>query len=142
MRISHLVTSHHRFLMTESLAAITDAPTPIDWAVLGIALLVIEHISAIVAPPYGLHGPFFFHLIFAGLYAWLGIEVWNGAGWAAVVLTVLLATQMIGRIFVWRAENRSYAVLVKTLLAIGAAITVVALALLWIPDSARAYLFK
>jgi hypothetical protein len=119
--------------MIETLAAITDAPTAVDWAVLGIALLVIEHIYALVTPPYGLHGPFLFHLIFAGLYVWLGVEVWNGAGWAAIVLTVLLATQLVGRIFVWRAESRSYAALVKTLLAIGAGITLVVLALLWIP---------
>jgi hypothetical protein len=131
-----------RILLIETLAAITDAPTPVDWAVVGIALLVIEHIYALVTPPYGLHGAFFFHLIFVVLYAWLGVEVWTGAGWAAVVLTVLLVTQLVGRIFVWRAENRSYAALVKTLLAMGAAITLVVLALLWIPDSARAYLFK
>jgi hypothetical protein len=104
-------------------------------------LLAVEHVFALVTPPYGPHVPFFFHLSFAVLYAWMGTEVWNGTGWALIVLTVLLATQAIGRVFVWRAEDRSYAVVVKAILAAGSAVTVVALALLWIPYSARTYLF-
>jgi hypothetical protein len=119
-----------------------DIPAPAAWAVACIALLVVEHVYALVTPPYGLHGPFFFHATFAGLYTWLGIAVWNGAGWALVVLTVLLLTQSIGRVFVWRAENRPYARVVKTILATGFAVTVLALALLWIPASTRAYLFQ
>ena len=126
--------------MSEALAAVADTPAPVTWAVVCIAALVAEHVFALATPPYGLHGPFFFHLIFAGLYTWLGLEVWDGAGWALILLTVLLTTQTIGRIFVWRAETRSYAVLVKALLATGAVITLLALALLWIPGSARAYL--
>jgi hypothetical protein len=54
------------------------------------------------------------------LYAWLGVAVWKGAGWAAIVLTVQLTTQLVGRMFVWRAETPSYAALIKSLLAIGA----------------------
>lgn len=127
--------------MFEALAAIADAPTVVKWAVAGIALLVVEHVIALVTPPYGLHVPFFFHLSFGGLYAWLGLEVGNGQGWAAITLTVLLTTQLIGRVLVWRAEDRSYAALVKALLATGASITVAVLALLWIPGSAGAYLF-
>ncbi|MCM0676892.1 hypothetical protein NCC78_19690 [Micromonospora phytophila] len=126
--------------MFEAIQAVADAPTPVKWAVAGAAVLVIEHVIALATPPYGLHVPFFFHLSFGALYAWLGVEVGNGQGWAAITLSALLATQLIGRIFVWRAEDRSYAMLVKALLATGAAITVAVLALLWIPDSARAYL--
>ncbi|GAA0726777.1 hypothetical protein Drose_12260 [Dactylosporangium roseum] len=118
-----------------------DVPVPVVWAVVCIALLVAEHIYALVTPPFGLHVPFFFHLTFAVLYGWLGIEVWNGAGWALITLTALLTTQAVGRVFVWRAEQRSYAVVVKTVLAAGFALTVVALALLWIPAPARAHLF-
>lgn len=127
--------------MSATLAATADVPTSVVWAAACIALLVVEHLFALATPPYGLHVPFFFHLSFAVLYAWLGIEVWNGSGWALIVLTVLLATQAVGRVFVWRAEKRSYAHVVKAILAAGFMVTGLALALLWIPDSARAYLF-
>jgi hypothetical protein len=127
--------------MSDALAATADVPTPVAWAAACIALLVVEHVFSLATPPYGLHVPFFFHLSFAVLYAWLGIEVWNGSGWALIVLTVLLATQAIGRVFVWRAEDRSYAHVIKAILAAGFTVTVLALALLWTPDSARTYLF-
>lgn len=127
--------------MAQALAAAADVPTPVAWAVALIALLVVEHVFSLLTPPYGLHVPLFFHLTFAVLYTWLGVEVWNGTGWAAIVLTVLLTTQAIGRVFVWRAENRSYAAVVKTILATGFVVTAAALALLWIPHSARDYLF-
>lgn len=110
------------------------------WAAVATALLVVEHIYALATPPFGLHVPFFFHLTFAGLYTWLGIEIWHGTGWAAIVLTVLLGTQSIGRIFVWRAEDRSNAATVKAILATGFAITLVVLALLWLPAASRNYL--
>jgi hypothetical protein len=90
---------------------------------------VIEHIYALVMPPYGLHGPFFFHLTFVVRYAWLGIAVWTGAGCcAAIVLTVLLVTQLVGRIFIWRAGRPQLRRTLKTLLAMGAVITLVVLA--------------
>jgi hypothetical protein len=127
--------------MTATLAAAADVPAPVACATACIALLVVEHVFALVTPPYGLHVPFLFHLMFAGLYVWLGMEVWNGTGWALIVLTILLATQTAGRVFVWRAEDRSYAAVVKAILAVGSAVTIGALALLWIPDSSRAYLF-
>lgn len=126
--------------MFEALATTADVPTPVVWGVACIALLVVEHVYALVTPPYGLHVPFFFHLTFAGLYAWLAVEVFNGTGWALVVLTVLLGTQCVGRVFVWRAEDRGYAHVVKAILAAGFALTVAALALLWIPDSSRTHL--
>ncbi|GIF76781.1 hypothetical protein [Asanoa siamensis] len=117
-----------------------DVPAPVVWAAACVALLVVEHVFALATPPYGLHVPFFFHSTFAVLYAWLGLMILDGTGWALVVLTVLLATQSVGRVFVWRAEDRSYAWAVKALLAAGFVVTAVALALLWIPDSARSYL--
>ena len=82
-----------------------EVPPAVGWALVAIALLVLEHGYALATPPYGPHGPFFFHLSFAALYVWLGIEVWRGHGWAAVVFTVLVSTQAIGRVFVWRAER-------------------------------------
>jgi hypothetical protein len=129
-------------LMTMALAAAADVPPPVAWAVALIAVLVLEHVFSLATPPYGLHVPLFFHLTFAGLYAWLGVEIWNGAGWALIVLTVLLSTQAVGRVFVWRAEDRSYAAAVKAILAAGFAVTAVALALLWIPAPARTYLLE
>ncbi|AYF26876.1 hypothetical protein CSH63_05305 [Micromonospora tulbaghiae] len=126
--------------MLEMLAPTVDVPAPVLWAAVCIALLVIEHVFSLATPPYGLHVPFFFHLVSSGLYSWLGVQVWNGAGWASIVLTVLLGVQGVGRVFVWRAEDRAYAALVKTILAAGQAVTAVTLALLWIPESARQYL--
>jgi hypothetical protein len=54
----------------------------------------------------------------------------------------LAARSPAGWPYVRLARRRSYAVLVKTLLAIGAGIALVVLALLWLPDSARLYLFE
>lgn len=77
--------------MPQALATAAEVPVPVALAVVGVALLVVEHVYALVTPPYGLHVPFFFHLSFGASYAWLGVVVWNGGGWALVVLTVLLA---------------------------------------------------
>lgn len=102
----------------------------------------VDLFFAPATPPYGLHVLFFFHLSIAALYSWLGVEVFGGSGWALIVLTVLLATQAIGRVFVWRAEDRPYAYAIKAILAAGFAVTVLTLALLWIPGSAGTYLFE
>ena len=61
--------------MMEALAATADVPAPVVWAVVCVAVLVVEHVYALATPPYGLHVPLVFHLSFAGLYTWLGIEV-------------------------------------------------------------------
>lgn len=127
--------------MVQFVVASASPPAPVVLGAVCIGLLVVEHIYALVTPPYGLHGPFFFHLSFAVLYSGLGLAVLDGADWALITLTVLMTTQAIGRIFVWRAEDRSYAVVVKTILATGFAVTVAALALLWIPDAAHTYIF-
>jgi hypothetical protein len=86
--------------MTQGLADTTAVPMPIYWAVAGIIVLVVEHIFALVTPPYGLHVPLLFHLTFGSLYAWLAVMVHAGTGWALILLTALLATQSIGRVVV------------------------------------------
>jgi hypothetical protein len=64
-----------------------------------------------------------------------------GKGWALILLTALLATQSIGRVPVYLAEDRRYARLLRGLLVAGFAVTLIAVGLLWLPPSSREYLF-
>jgi hypothetical protein len=126
--------------MTQRLAG-TTAPSPVNWAVACIIVLVAEHLFALATPPYGLGVPQLFHLTFGGLYAWLAAMVHAGTGWALILLTALLATQSIGRVPVYLAEDRRYAWLLRALLVTGFAITLTGLLLLWLPQSSREYFF-
>jgi hypothetical protein len=127
--------------MTPGLAASTTVPPQINWAVACIIVLVAEHLFALATPPYGLGVPQLFHLSFGGLYAWLAAMVHAGKGWALILLTALLATQSIGRVPVYLAENRRYARLLRGLLAAGFVVTLIAVLLLWLPPSSREYFF-
>jgi hypothetical protein len=57
------------------------------------------------------------------------------------VLTALLATQSIGRVPVYLAENRRYGRLLRALLVAGFAVTLIAVGLLRLPPSSRDYFF-
>jgi hypothetical protein len=127
--------------MTPGLAASTAAPPLVNWAVACIIVLVAEHLFALATPPYGLGVSQLFHLSFGGLYAWLAMMVHAGRGWALVLLTALLATQSIGRVPVYLAEDRRYARLLRALLVAGFAVTLTAVGLLWLPPSSRDYFF-
>ena len=127
--------------MTQALATSTAAPPPVNWAVACIIVLVAEHLFALATPPYGLGVPQLFHLAFGGLYAWLATMVHAGTGWALVLLTALLATQSIGRVPVYLAEDRRSARLLRALLVAGFAVTLIAVGLLWLPRSSRDYFF-
>ena len=127
--------------MTQGLATSTTAPPQVNWAVACILVLVAEHLFALATPPYGLGVPQLFHLSFGGLYAWLAAMVHAGKGWALILLTALLATQSIGRVPVYLAEDRHYARLLRALLVAGFAITLIAVLLLWLPPSSRDYFF-
>jgi hypothetical protein len=127
--------------MMQGLAAGTAVPPQVNWAVACIAVLVAEHLFALATPPYGLGVPQLFHLSFGGLYAWLGVMVHAGKGWALILLTALLATQSIGRVPVYVAEDRRHARLLRGLLAAGLVVTLIAVGLLWLPPSSRAYFF-
>jgi hypothetical protein len=127
--------------MTQGLADTTAVPMPVYRAVAGIIVLVVEHIFALATPPYGLHVPLLFHLTFGSLYAWLAVLVHAGTGWALILLTALLATQSIGRVVVYLAEDRRYARLLKALLVAGFVVTLITVLLLWLPQSSRDYFF-
>lgn len=127
--------------MTQGLAASPAVPPPINWAVACIIVLVAEHIFALATPPYGLGVPQLFHLTFGGLYAWLAAMVHTGKGWALILLTALLATQSIGRVPVYVAEDRRYARLLRALLVAGFVVTLIVVLLLWLPQSSREYFF-
>jgi hypothetical protein len=127
--------------MPQGLAASTAVPPQINWAVACIIVLVAEHLFALATPPYGLGVPQLFHLSFGGLYAWLAAMVHAGKGWALILLTALLATQSIGRVPVYVTEDRRYARLLRGLLVAGFAVTLIAVLLLWLPPSSRAYFF-
>jgi hypothetical protein len=85
--------------------------------------------------------PLLFHLSFGGLYAWLAAMVHAGKGWALVLLTALLATQSIGRVPVYLAEDRRHARLLRALLVAGLVVTLIAVGLLWLPPYSRDYFF-
>jgi hypothetical protein len=127
--------------MPPGLAAGTAVPPQINWAVACIIVLLAEHLFALATPPYGLGVPQLFHLSFGGLYAWLAVMVHAGKGWALILLTALLATQSIGRVPVYLAENRRHARLLRALLVAGFVVTIIAVGLLWLPPSSRAYFF-
>jgi hypothetical protein len=127
--------------MMPGLAASTAVPPQVDWAVACIVVLVAEHLFALATPPYGLGVPQLFHLSFGGLYAWLAVMVHAGKGWALILLTALLATQSIGRVPVYLAEDRRYARLLRAGLVAGFAVTLIAVGLLWLPPSSREYFF-
>jgi hypothetical protein len=127
--------------MTQALAASTTVPPPVNWAVACILVLVAEHLFALATPPYGLGVPQLFHLSFGGLYAWLAAMVHAGKGWALILLTALLATQSIGRVPVYVTEDRRHARLLRGLLVAGFVVTLIAVLLLWLPPSSRAYFF-
>jgi hypothetical protein len=127
--------------MTPGLAAGTAVPPQVNWAVACIVVLVAEHLFALATPPYGLGVPQLFHLTFGGLYAWLAGMVHAGKGWALILLTALLATQSIGRVPVYLAEDRRHARLLRALLVAGFVVTLIAVGLLWLPPSSRTYFF-
>jgi hypothetical protein len=132
------VHGHQEGAMPQAPAASTTAP-PVNWAVACILVLVAEHLFALATPPYGLGVPQLFHLTFGSLYAWLAATVHAGKGWALLLLTALLATQSIGRVPVYLAEDRRSARLLRALLVAGFAVTLVAMGLLWLPRSSREY---
>jgi hypothetical protein len=127
--------------MPQGLTASTAVPPQINWAVACIIVLVAEHLFALATPPYGLGVPQLFHLSFGGLYAWLAAMVHAGKGWALILLTALLATQSIGRVPVYLAEDRRSARLLRALLVAGFVVTLIAVGLLWLPPSSRDYFF-
>ncbi|MEQ4304525.1 hypothetical protein ABNF97_24640, partial [Plantactinospora sp. B6F1] len=65
--------------------------------------LVVEHLYALVTPPYELGIEHAFHLSFGVAYAWLALRLPAGRRWQRNLLTILLGVQFVGRFFVFAA---------------------------------------
>lgn len=105
-------------------------------------VLVLEHLFALVTPPYEVGVEHAFHLGLGVAYAWLAVRLGAGKRWSRVLLTALLGVQFIGRFFFYAAIPETW---IRVSLVPGALITVAVVALLWWPaheparPSARAY---
>ncbi|MBE1491342.1 hypothetical protein [Plantactinospora soyae] len=99
-----------------------------DPATILLWVLVVEHLYALVTPPYQLGVEHAFHLSFGVAYAWLALGSRFGRGWRRVLLTVLLGIQFIGRFFVFALITEPW---IRASLVPGALLTIVLVALLW-----------
>ncbi|MGI5148684.1 hypothetical protein ACQEVC_20275 [Plantactinospora sp. CA-294935] len=97
-------------------------------------MLVLEHLYALVTPPYELGIEHGFHLSFGIAYAWLALRLRTARPWQRTLLTVLLAVQFVGRFFVFAAIPETW---VRVSLVPGALVTLVLVALLWWPAGRR-----
>ncbi|WP_084530004.1 hypothetical protein [Nocardia crassostreae] len=109
-------------------------PSPVHIAAIGIAIHAINHLIVPLIPPIGWNVGTIYHLISAPIYAALIPPILNGRNWARITITVLLACQFAGRFVVWALFPETGAHLA---LIAGWTISIVVLALLWIPRSSR-----
>ncbi|MEU8082814.1 hypothetical protein AB0B57_04155 [Micromonospora sp. NPDC049101] len=96
--------------------------------------LVVEHMYALVTPPYELGIPHAFHLSFGIAYAWLALRLRAGRRWHRVLLTALLGVQLVGRFFVFAAITDTW---VRAILVLGALLTIAIATLLWAAGGSR-----
>ncbi|MBF9132356.1 hypothetical protein I0C86_25905 [Plantactinospora sp. S1510] len=99
-----------------------------DPATILLWVLVLEHLYALVTPPYEVGVEHGFHLSFGIAYAWLALGSRFDRGWRRALLTALLAIQFIGRFFVFALITDTW---IRASLVPGALITLVLIALLW-----------
>jgi hypothetical protein len=97
-------------------------------------VLVLEHLYALVTPPYELGIEHAFHFTFGVAYAWLALRLSAGRRWHRVLLTVLLGIQFVGRFFVFAAFTDT---VIRVSLVPGALITLVVVWLLWTDVTTR-----
>ncbi|MBF6348555.1 MULTISPECIES: hypothetical protein [Nocardia] len=111
-------------------------PIPVRVAAAGTGIHAINHLIVPLIPPTSWHVGTVYHLISAPLYAALLVPLLRGRNWARVLVTVLLACQFGGRFVVWLLFPGTA---VHLALLAGWTLSVVVLAALWVPRSARAY---
>ncbi|MEU0503564.1 hypothetical protein [Nocardia sp. NPDC005998] len=109
-------------------------PITVRIAALGIGIHAIDHIIVLLWPPFGWHVGTVFHLISGPVYAALILPVVRGRNWARITISFLLGGQFIGRFVVWMLFSSSGA---HTALLAGWTLSVIVLALLWIPAATR-----
>ncbi|MFC9995428.1 hypothetical protein [Nocardia sp. NPDC127526] len=88
----------------------------------------------LLVPPVGWNPGTIYHLISAPLYAALILPLLGGRNWARITISILLGCQFAGRFVVWVMFPSSG---VHVALLTGWAISLIVLAALWIPRSAR-----
>ncbi|MFD0857014.1 hypothetical protein ACFQ07_32600 [Actinomadura adrarensis] len=110
-------------------------PAAVNWALAGIAVLIAGHVFAWIHPPQGFTDVF--HTVWGLAYIWLALLLRRPRPWARAWLTGLLAVQLTGRFVVFALNDGE--VLLRTLVVIGAVVTVAVVALLWFPHSSRRY---
>ncbi|MEV5839080.1 hypothetical protein [Nocardia sp. NPDC052112] len=109
-------------------------PTAVRIAALGIGIHAIDHIIVLLWPPFEWHIGTVFHLISGPVYALLVLPVLRGRNWARITISLLLGGQFIGRFVVWVLFPTGGA---HAALLVGWTISVIVLALLWIPARSR-----
>ncbi|GAA3776176.1 hypothetical protein GCM10022225_75240 [Plantactinospora mayteni] len=117
--------------MTRNVATVRPATNPRPRIVIVLTwTLVLEHLYALVTPPYQLGVEHAFHLSFGIAYAWLALRLPAGRPWQRNLLTILLAVQFVGRFFVFAAIPETW---IRVSLIPGALVTLVLVTLLWSP---------
>ncbi|GAB4585083.1 hypothetical protein [Nocardia sp. IFM 10818] len=110
------------------------SPLSVRVAAAGVGIHAINHLIVILVPPVSWNPGTIYHLISAPLYAALILPLLGGRNWARITISILLACQFAGRFVVWvmfPSIGVHYALLA------GWAISLIVLAALWIPRSAR-----
>ncbi|MBF6327665.1 hypothetical protein [Nocardia transvalensis] len=110
------------------------SPVSVRVAAAGIAIHAVNHLVVPLIPPVGFNVGTVYHLISAPLYAAMIIPLLRGRNWARIVMTVLLGSQFAGRFVVWVLYPSSG---VHLALVAGWTVSLIVLAALWLPRSAR-----
>ncbi len=129
--------------MTTYPATTTAAPPAVVVAAVGIGVHAFNHVTVVVQDVWrfvempdaaSINPGTIYHPIGVVLYVWLATAVHSGRNWARIAITVSLAFQAVGRYFVFFAYPT---IEVRADLVSGYALSVVVLALLWLPAAAR-----
>ncbi len=114
-------------------------------AVVGIGVHAFNHVQISIEdlwrlladPAHATINPgTFYHPISAVLYGWLAVVVYRGRNWGRIAITVLLASQFVGRYFVFMAYPTIEA---RAELVTGWVLSLAVLFLLWWPKPARVH---
>ncbi|WP_242906025.1 hypothetical protein [Actinomadura terrae] len=115
-----------------SLTAHDRAPWTVTAAIAGTFVLLAAHVFALVYPP---HVPAdLFHVVWGAAFCGLAMLLRSPRNWARVWLTALIAVQFVGKGVVFVLEDLTG---VLVLIAVGWAVMLGVLTLLWVPPSGR-----
>ncbi len=139
----------------------SDVPAELTWVLVGLGVLVLFHLGSVVlllvqrdsvvaqffarnpllsASQVGVDagstiiGAVVIHLVFAALYAWLGLNLRGAKNWARLGLTIVLIAATLIHYFFYAAFP-----LFRFAIPIANMLQLILLGLLWIPAGVRAY---